>query len=678
MNGIYFRSREGKRRAIAGIVIFVAYVVTTILGLKLFTAPAIVFPAAGIALAALVIEGISFWPVIFIAALVSSLLTGSPLFSILIMPVAHTLQAVLGAFLLKKMRFDPVLRHLRDTLVLILACCLVSVVVPSLGMLTLWFNELYYNTSISSLTWGAWWIGILLSLLAITPLIVRWIAKPGFVRTMGEKVEICLSLSLLIIVNYFIFWSDVRVISGVSIVYFILVPFMWMALRTGPRFMTVGVFITAAMAISGTIFHITDNMSEVGFRILQVEIFVTILALIFYILVAMEEERSNAVRAYKSHISSLEGTLSRVSSQDKAKTEFIAVLAHELRNPLAPLMSSIELLREEGVDKGRTLLNMEGLVKTMRRLLDDLLDISRISKKKLIIRKEKIDLRDVVERSVNYAAAVIEERGQRLQVNLPTRPLMIYADPIRIEQAITNLLSNASKFTDEGGAISIFLSSYDHVAEIRVLDTGIGIDPEVISRIFEPFLQVELGERKNEGLGIGLALTYELVKMHGGTLRADSPGKSRGSEFIIELPVIDDTYKEEENVKPAKKVSEEFKPHTILVVDDNVAAADGIKMLLELKGHKADCAYSGDEALKKVSQTNFSVIVLDIGLPGMTGYEVATALRKKLKYKGTIIALSGYGQEEDKVLATEKGFDYYLVKPISIKDLEGVLDNLQI
>jgi len=324
---------------------------------------------------------------------------------------------------------------------------------------------------------------------------------------------------------------------------------------------------------------------------------------------------------------------------------------------------------------------MDAHVKTMARLLDDLLDISRITRKKIVLEKEFVDLRSLIDQSVDMADPHIRKHRHQLTVTIPRYPVWVHGDPVRIEQMIVNVLNNAAKYTDPGGEITLSCYADTTHVHISIKDNGMGIEPEMLARIFEPFLQIDTKRsHATGGLGVGLSLTYNLAELHHGKVEARSEGLGKGSEFIISLPLSEPpaerVFEAHEQPVPKKyHVSPLSKKYTILVVDDNEAAAVGLAELLRYKGHTVGLAYDGFSALDTVEKFTPEIIIVDIGMPVMDGYEVARKLRQS--YSGlTLIALTGYGQEEDKARAHLAGFDYHLTKPISIKDIEKVFDQI--
>lgn len=374
---------------------------------------------------------------------------------------------------------------------------------------------------------------------------------------------------------------------------------------------------------------------------------------------------------------------------DRRKDEFLATLAHELRNPLAPIRNALHIMqRADGdldkIDQARQ--TMERQVQQLTRLVDDLLDVSRITRGKIELRKERVMLVQVLERAIETSLPVIEASGHQLSASLPKEFLWIEADVTRLAQVISNLLNNAAKYTREEGRISLVASLENDQAAVRVRDNGIGIPKEMLSNIFEVFTQVDTSlERAQGGLGIGLTIVKQLVEMHGGTIEAHSEGPGRGSEFVVRLPVVKPPkgvkapvaghFSYPPPVKVGKKGNKSPGPLRILVVDDNKDAAGSLAELLHISGHEVRVSHDGPQALQEAQKFLPQVLLLDIGLPGMNGYEVARKMRElPLLQNALLIAQTGWGQEEDRRRSKEAGFKYHLVKPVDPDVLLDILD----
>jgi PAS domain S-box-containing protein len=361
---------------------------------------------------------------------------------------------------------------------------------------------------------------------------------------------------------------------------------------------------------------------------------------------------------------------------DRRKDEFLALLAHELRNPLAPIRTGLELMRLAGndaavVEEVRT--TMERQSQQMVRLIDDLLDVSRITRGTMELRKSRVELATVVESAVETSRPIIQDLGHQLTVELPKQPIVIDADPTRLAQVVANLLNNAAKYMPRGGRIQLVAQRDNGAVTISVKDTGIGIPPEMIDRIFEMFTQVDGSlERAHGGLGIGLTLVKRLVEMHGGTVTAHSDGANCGSEFIVRLPIVVELLGEDGEAN-GQHVAASGK-RRIMVVDDNESAAEVMGMLLKALGNEVQTVFSGLEAIELAERFRPDVMLLDIGMPKMNGYETARRLREQPWGKDILLAaLTGWGQEEDKRRTREAGFNHHFVKPLDLSLLQRFL-----
>ncbi|MDQ3776004.1 MAG: PAS domain S-box protein [Pseudomonadota bacterium] len=365
-----------------------------------------------------------------------------------------------------------------------------------------------------------------------------------------------------------------------------------------------------------------------------------------------------------------------LSEADRRKNEFLAMLAHELRNPLAPIRNALQVMRLTG-DNGEAVHSafemMERQVGQMVRLVDDLLDVSRISRGKIELRKERVELASIVHHAVEACRPAMECAKHDLSITLPPQPVYLYGDPIRLAQVVGNLLNNASKFTDQGGLIWLTVEREDEQAVIRVRDTGIGVSPDQLPGIFEMFVQVDTSlERSVSGLGIGLTLVKNVVEMHGGTVEVHSAGVGQGSEVVVHLPIMEETPKP----LPAPSASD---PTTtiarrILVVDDNPDSAESLAMLLQINGNETHMAHDGLQAVEAAERFRPEVVLLDIGLPQLNGYDACRRIREQPWGKTMVlIALTGWGQEEDRRKSKAAGFDVHLVKPVDYGALMELL-----
>jgi PAS domain S-box-containing protein len=363
---------------------------------------------------------------------------------------------------------------------------------------------------------------------------------------------------------------------------------------------------------------------------------------------------------------------------DRRKDEFLAMLAHELRNPLAPLRNALQLLKLPNFG-GQPLAHVRGVmerqVEQLVRMVDDLLEVSRLLRGQIGLRTDVLDLRAAVRRAVETAQPVVDARGQRLALDVPADPVPVRGDLVRLAQVFSNLLGNAAKFTDRAGLIRVSVTAADR-AVVRVRDTGAGMDADLLRQVFDPFVQADRSAARSQGgLGIGLTLARRLVELHGGTIEAHSEGPGKGSEFVVRLPLTGAApAAEPDDGPPAALVA----PHSlrVLVVDDNVDAAESLAVLLRSAGYETRTAHTGPEAVAAAEERP-AAVVLDIGLPGMDGYEVARKLRQAPETSQTkLIALTGYGQDADRERARAAGFDHHLTKPVQFDVIERLLASI--
>ncbi len=371
--------------------------------------------------------------------------------------------------------------------------------------------------------------------------------------------------------------------------------------------------------------------------------------------------------------------LAALKEGDRRKDEFLAMLAHELRNPLAPIRNALHIIRMKApnaspqVQWARDVIERQVL--QLNRLVDDLLDVSRITRGKIELRKDRIDLATVINSAVEASRPVVEKLGHHLTVALPEQPVWLDADLTRISQVLSNLLNNAAKYTRGGGNIGLMAVLDSGFVVLTVKDDGIGISTEMLPRIFEMFTQADSSlERSQGGLGIGLTLVQLLVELHGGSVEAHSEGLGTGSEFVVRLPTYDARSVGDESASQGLSETLATLPkHHILVVDDNQDAAESLAILLQLTGSEVHTAHDGLEAVDAASVYHPDVAIVDIGLPRLNGYDVARRLRDEHGDRIFLIALTGWGQDEDRRRSLEAGFDYHLTKPIGIDALKSVL-----
>ena len=640
----------------------------------------LVWPPSALGLAMLLLWGLDLWPAIAVACCVVLLVHGVSPPLVVTAAVANSLEALIAAYLLLyHTGFSPLLGRLRDTLGLIVAAFIASFCAVSITTLGMYFFNQQAAPDIA--LWLALWSGHNISLLSFGPFFIRWLYRPVFKRTALQLLEWAAVFGAITILLVLLFWTPYSNLYGISLEYVLIVPMLWVAWRTGPRGIVLALFLLALIGSTGVLYGYGElarsaNPAEAVFG---VQLAIGALSFMSLLFTSIVEERKEAVNDLQHHVDQLEQALEKLGSQDQAKTDFIAVLAHELRNPLSPLLSGLELLKMRGESPDDVLRMMGGHLNTAVRLLDDLLDISRITQKRFKLQKEPVAIHTVVESALEMVEPVYKRRGHTLTTTLPQEEVWLSADPVRLAQVLVNLLNNSAKYTDPGGTIGLAVTRSGDELCLTVTDNGIGIDPARLAYIFESFGGPEGNERRPGGLRIGLALAKRMTEMHHGTIAAHSGGVGKGTRFTVRLPVLLEVPLPMEQRAPVRgRYSKQAladshgSSRRVMVVDDNVAAADGLSTLLRINGHEVLVAYDGASALR-LTDKKPDVALLDIDLPDMDGYELGRRLRAQCGAGLRLIALSGYGQSEDKQKAKDAGFEDYLVKPVSIVDLERSL-----
>jgi signal transduction histidine kinase/DNA-binding response OmpR family regulator len=405
-------------------------------------------------------------------------------------------------------------------------------------------------------------------------------------------------------------------------------------------------------------------------------------------LATLDELTTRAAMAFDN--ARLYGSLQREIARSRAaeenlqeaarrKDEFLAMLSHELRNPLAPIRTAVEVIRRVAPPDPTLTMAREAVerqVGHLVRLVEELLDVSRISEGRITLKKEQIELGKVISHSVETARPLIEARGQQLSVRLPRSPVWVFGDAVRLSQVLANLLNNSAKYTPEGGRIEIVATAREGEAVVEVKDDGEGIDAQLLPRVFDLFVQGQRSlDRSQGGLGLGLTLVKRLVELHQGRVEAESAGAGRGSTFKIFLPCLTAVANRSEKVTPIVGAKPLVSGRRILVVDDNVDAAETVAAYLRLEGHHTKVVTESAEVMASTRVFEPQVVVLDIGLPGLDGYEIARQLRTQAHTRDTLlIAVTGYGREEDRARAAAAGFDCHFVKPADPVEIQAAID----
>ncbi len=644
------------------------------------TSPAVILMPTGIAIAAVYLWGYRMWLPVAVAWACALLTSPAslPLFGVGVGTIAYTLQVLVGGYLLKKFDFLGTLGRTRCALILVGVALVVPTIAPTITTTLGWlFGAL---TDSAWETWSRAWAGGVLSVLVFTPLITTWY-RENRPKTKTQLVESVVAVLSLVAMVYFTFWTKLPQVNVFLILYLLFGSLFWIGLRMRPRITATAIFLIAALGMAGSIIAQPSTSIGIGAQLFADELFIILIAPIFYLLAALVEERKASTAAALERANELEEANKKLSREDQVKNEFLATLAHELRNPLAPVVSSLELIKMKAQELGQPdILELAEVAAThnatLIQLIDDLLEVSRISQNKLKLKMERVSLAQVAAQAARTVETLYKSRHHSLLIELPQEEVTIVADPLRLEQILVNLLNNAAKYTPDGGEVELRIThAPGDGLHIRVKDSGIGIEPSMFEKIFEPFVQSAVG---GSGLGIGLSLTKRLVELHGGNIMVESEGMGKGSEFIVHLPHAEAN---EQTItrRPRRGATlhdgqRSNRALSILLVDDNQAAADGLAKLLEYKGHAVRVAYSGPDALEMVRKEVPDVVLLDIGLPGMDGYEVARRMREaRLDDALILVALTGFGQDEDKAKALAAGFNFHLTKPVGVGDVEAIL-----
>ncbi len=386
-------------------------------------------------------------------------------------------------------------------------------------------------------------------------------------------------------------------------------------------------------------------------------------------------ERKKAQGALSRKEQQLEEKLAQLAEIDRRKDEFIAILGHELRNPLSAVQNAIAAARLDPSRRERALDIAHRQTAQLERLVDDLLEVARMTQGRLTLQMARVSLADIITRAVDATRWLVEARGHALVIRLPSDRITLDVDPARIEQVVANLLTNAAKFTEPGGRIEVLGERDGEEAVVRVRDTGSGIAPDMLPLVFDMFAQGQRTlDRAQGGLGIGLTVVRRVIELHGGRVEARSEGVGKGAEFVIWLPALSLPADAARCVPTEPAAARHAR---VLIVEDNVDAAESLSMLLELFGHQVHVAHNGADALEVIGRQPPDVVIVDIGLPGMDGYEVARRIRALPTARTTVlIALTGYGQDEDKQHARAAGFDYHLTKPVDLDALQRLVCRL--
>ncbi|MBP9756987.1 MAG: response regulator [Candidatus Pacebacteria bacterium] len=662
----------------ADVVVFLGYFATAKLAqyilYTLDTSPALIWAPAGIAIAAVLLKGNRMWVPIALAH-VGSILTLSidvPLTNLAFSTVGHTVQPLIGAWILLSTGSDGSVQRTRDVVTIVGFSFVIAAIAPIISTV----GQVYFDTLRDSawLNFSRTWAGGVFGIVIFTPFITAWSSARSWPIKRNQRAEAVAAFGLLILSIYALFWISIPSLVF-AFIFLLCITHIWIAFRFDARMNTSALMILSVLGILGSIVA-SPGDTPLARQIFADELFIILLAPIFLQFFVLAEERRQAELHLNTKVSELEEITKQLAANDSAKNEFIAILAHELRNPLATVVSTLEVLKMEVTVGQSTAMIARAEQQTfgMRRLLDDLLDVARITERKFDVVPERADLKEIIDHSVNATELLRAHKMQTIRVWLPSEPVPLFVDSLRMEQVIGNLLNNSSKYSPEGTEVEVLATVDGHNLVIAIKDSGVGIPPERLEEIFSPFQQLSLASSRAAGIGIGLFLSRQIVEMHGGTITAHSLGEGRGSTFTILLPIV--PVPATVTATPAVNTLTATGTKRILVVDDNEAAAIGMERLLAHHGHMVQTAHDGKSALVALHDFMPQVVLLDIGLPDMSGHEVARKIRSHGGKQPILIALTGYGQDSDKSEAIVSGFNYHLTKPVSITEVLAILNTL--
>jgi signal transduction histidine kinase/ActR/RegA family two-component response regulator len=628
-----------------------------------------VWPPTGIAFAALLILGFQIWPGIFIGAFFVNLATSGTVFTSLGIATGNTLEAVAAVYL--TMRYAngrKLFEQAGDFFRFAGLSMLAATIGATVGVTSLALGGLAHGHEFVRI-WAIWWLGDLGGFLVFAPFPILWIENPALTSDRRRLLESSLTLAAVALFGILVFGGAIPGIEKYPIGFICFPILVWSAFRFGQREAATAILILAVSADWGMMRGHgpwARFANEISSYIIP-QAFMMTLAVMTMALAAVvwERRRAEADANEARH---------QAEAANRTKDQFLAMLGHELRNPIAALSSAVHVLKQADVRSPQASTLLEIMVRQsahLARMVDDLLDVQRLTATRTItLNRRPMNLTECARHCVT-ALRVREEFAER-NIELRLDDIWIDGDPDRVAQILINLLSNACKYTNPNGKIVLSIGSESDKAVVRVEDDGDGIPPELLPRVFELFVQGDrLSDRHPGGLGLGLTLVRRLAQLHNGTVEAHSDGRGRGSTFTVLIPRIE--HAQENTARPITPVRSQLR-RRILIIEDNDDAREALREALELAGHKIFEAGSGASGVESALANRPDVALIDIGLPGFDGYEVARRIRSASEAQGMrLIALTGYGSPEDRRKAEQAGFDTHLVKPLDFDELSELL-----
>ena len=629
-----------------------------------------VWPPTGIALAAVLLLGVRAWPAIFLGAFLVNISIAGAVISSIGIAAGNTLEAVVGALLVERYAdglhaFERARNFLRF---IVLAGLISTAISATIGATSLAVTGEAAWNSYGSI-WLTWWLGDAAGALIVAPLLVLWATTPP--ATLRERPFEALLLFFVVSATGALVFAH-PALDHYPLPFLCIPPLIWAAFRFGQREVATSVAVLATIATwatvrgTGPFVMRSDNES-----LLLLQSFMGTISALTLPVAALVWERKAIEQERASLLRLEQAARAEAEAANRAKDDFIAMLSHELRNPLGAISNAAEVLRIADSNpsfSGRAIEIIGRQAKHLSRLIDDLLDVARVASGKIMLVAEKVDLSEIVERCL----ATLRNSGrlERHRITIETTPAWVNGDAVRLSQIVDNLLQNAIKYTPADGQIEVQTLREGDAAVLRVRDTGVGIAADLLPHVFELFVQGTRSlDRSEGGLGVGLTLSHRLVQAHGGSLTAASDGPSKGCTFTVRLPAIEPPVVKTP-VQP--KSGGNGRGRRILIIEDDADGRESLRMQLTSAGHDVYEAATGTEGLAAAARVKPDVVLLDLGLPGIDGYQVAQQLRAA-EGCPRLIAITGYGQPQDRARAIVVGFDHHLVKPFDAGELRRLL-----
>jgi signal transduction histidine kinase/ActR/RegA family two-component response regulator len=660
------------------VALFVLYVVAARAGLSLAAvnpSATAVWPPTGIAMAACLLLGRRAWPAIFAGAFVANLTNAGSVATSIGIAVGNTLEGILGAYFIRRFsgatrRFDRVADVF---LFAMLAGCVATCVSATIGVTTLAIGG-YASWSMYWPIWVTWWLGDASGALIFAPLIIILDQDREPVPT-EQRVELCAFALVLLADAMFVFGGLYEPTRHYPLAFLSIPPILWAAFRLGARATSAGIAVLSLIAAWNT--HRGIGPFAVGgiASLVVLQAFMATVAITAMAIAALVTERRRVEAARLALLDAERSARADSEAAGRAKDEFLAMLGHELRNPIAAIKVAVHVLGRSGPggegDRARDVIRRQA--DHLTRLVDDLLDATRIATGKLTLNRQIVDLASVASRAVGALTAAGGSTDRELKIDLA--PVWVDGDATRLEQVITNLVGNALKYTPAGRSVHVTVQAQKGAAVLTVADTGTGIPRDLIPRVFDLFTQGprEL-DRSQGGLGIGLTLVKRVVELHGGDVAVRSDGEGQGSTFTVRLAAVPAPSRFADAKIGARMPSAPAANRRVLVVEDQSDMREILRFALEDAGHVVFEAADGPAAIAAVERYEPDVALIDIGLPGFDGYEVARRIRSiRSAAPMLLVAVTGYGQPDDRRRSSAAGFDVHLVKPIDVERLHALI-----